>query len=103
IYGTAASPFKNLPWGRCTQKQKGNKILLYLHVFDWPKDGKLLVPGLQSPVRKCRFLANRQSPDCSATEDGIVISVPEKPLDPIDTVLVLEVKNPLMIQNFPNQ
>ncbi len=103
IYGTAASPFKNLPWGRCTQKQKGNKILLYLHIFDWPKDGKLLVPGLQSPVRKCRFLANRQSPDCSATEDGIVISVPEKPLDPIDTVLVLEVKNPLMIQNFPNQ
>ena len=53
IYGTAASPFKNLPWD-AAQKQKGNKIAVS-HVFDWPKDGKLLVPGLQSPVRKCRF------------------------------------------------
>lgn len=98
IYGTQASPFQNLPWGRCTQKQKGNKVLLYLHVFDWPKDGKLLVPGLESPVKKCRFLANRKSLDYTQSEEGILISVPGNPPDPIDTVLVLEVKGPLVIQ-----
>ncbi len=99
IYGTQASPFQSLSWGRCTQKQKGNKVLLYLHVFDWPKDGKLLVPGLKSPVKKCRLLANRKSLDYTATEDGIVISVPVEPLNPIDTVIILEVKNPLVILN----
>ena len=45
IYGTTASPFENIPWGRCTKKDAGNGITqLYLHVFDWPEDGKLEVP-----------------------------------------------------------
>src|SRR5207249_4077423 len=49
IYGTAASPFtKQLPWGRCTTKTSGDTTTLYLHVFDWPKDGQLFVPGLKS-------------------------------------------------------
>ncbi|RQW07490.1 alpha-L-fucosidase, partial [candidate division KSB1 bacterium] len=44
VYGTQASPFKQLDWGRCTQKAIGGDTRLYLHVFDWP-DGKLVVPG----------------------------------------------------------
>jgi alpha-L-fucosidase len=36
IYGTTASPFAKLAWGRATQKP--GKI--YLHVFNWP-DGQL--------------------------------------------------------------
>ena len=41
IHGTTASPFESLPFeGRCTQKPG----VLYLHLFTWPKDGKLLVP-----------------------------------------------------------
>ena len=42
IYGTEAfNWFKTQPaWGRVTHK--GDEI--YLHVFDWPKDGKLVVP-----------------------------------------------------------
>ena len=41
IYGTTASPFAKLPFdGRCTQKPGK----LYLHVFDWPHDRKLVVP-----------------------------------------------------------
>jgi alpha-L-fucosidase len=44
IYGTTASPFeRKLPWGRCTRKVSGPTTTLYLHVFDWPADGKLLV------------------------------------------------------------
>ena len=53
IYGTSASPFpRRLPWGRCTQKQSGGVTTLYRHVFDWPADGQLLVPGLKSKVQK---------------------------------------------------
>ncbi|MFM8733005.1 MAG: hypothetical protein ACKORL_07275 [Phycisphaerales bacterium] len=39
IYGTTASPFERLPWGRATQKPG----ILFLHVWDWPKDGRLEV------------------------------------------------------------
>ena len=39
IYGTTASPFADLTWGRCTKKVGTDTSLLYLHVFDWPADG----------------------------------------------------------------
>ena len=46
IYGTLASPFEQLAWGRCTQKQMaGGVTRLYLHVYDWPKGGKLVLRG----------------------------------------------------------
>ena len=36
IYGTKASPFEKLSWGRCSQKLlPDGKIRLYLYVFDW--------------------------------------------------------------------
>lgn len=53
VYGTEASPFPYLYWGRATRK--GQK--LYLHVFDWPKDGKLIVP-LDNKIKRAVLLAN---------------------------------------------
>ena len=45
IYETTASPFPRLPfYGRATVK--GSTV--YLHVFNWPKDGKLRVAGLNN-------------------------------------------------------
>ena len=60
IYGTDASPFFKLPWGRCTQKETKKGTTLYLHVFDWPKDQVLRVPGLQASIRKAYLLADKQ-------------------------------------------
>lgn len=55
IYGTSASPFTRLPFfGRATVKDN----TLYLHVFDWPADGKLRVPGLANTVRAGRVLGS---------------------------------------------
>ena len=54
IYGTTRSLFLDLPWGRSTTKGR----TLYLHVFDWPADGKLLVPGLRSEVRSAWRVAD---------------------------------------------
>jgi len=88
IYGTTANPFKRLPWGRCTQKPGK----LYLHVFDWPADGKLVVPGLENEVKKAYLLADGKSLDAARDGSKVVVSVPEKPLDPIDTVVVLEIE-----------
>ena len=33
IYGTSASPFFKLTWGRCTQRVEEDGTTLYLHVF----------------------------------------------------------------------
>jgi alpha-L-fucosidase len=89
IYGTTASPFKRLPWGRCTKKPG----VLYLHVFDWPGDGKLIVPGLQNDVTKAYLLADDAKAVLLTTraEEDVVVSVPAKALDAIDTVVVLEI------------
>ena len=48
IYGTTASPLPEQPWGRSTVK--GDTV--YLHVFTWPADGKLRVPGLENASRE---------------------------------------------------
>ena len=51
IYGTTASPFARLAWGRATRKADA----LYLMVFDWPHDGRLLVP-IRGKVKAARML-----------------------------------------------
>ena len=56
IYGTTASPFQKLSWGRCTQKAKGQNTVLYLQVFDWPADGQLVIPELKNNLLKAYAL-----------------------------------------------
>jgi alpha-L-fucosidase len=88
IYGTSASPFLELPWGRCTFK--GEK--LYLHIFDWPHDGVLLLSGLRNEVTKAYLLLDK-SHTFELTRDGdrLAIRLPGKPADDDDTVVVLEI------------
>jgi alpha-L-fucosidase len=59
IYGTQASPFPSLSFGRCTQKEiSKNTTKLYFHVFDWPTDGVLIIPGLDNSVRSAYLLSD---------------------------------------------
>lgn len=93
IYQTAASPFKSLAWGRCTKKSADGNTTLYLHVFQWPTDGQLLVPGLKNPVAKAYLLADAdQRPlDTEAVEAGVRVKLPANAPDPICSVVVLKV------------
>jgi alpha-L-fucosidase len=91
IYGTKASPLKTQPsWGRVTEN--GDNI--YLHVFDWPKDGKLVVPEIGATQAKltARLLADKSELklDQNAETGVVTIDLPAKPLDSIDTVVVLQ-------------
>jgi alpha-L-fucosidase len=86
IYGTSAGPFqRGLPWGRATQKDN----TLYLHVFNWPKDGQLLVPLANKPI-KATLLATGQVLETSTSDNGVTIRVPAEALDKIASVIVLE-------------
>jgi hypothetical protein len=63
IHGTQASPFPSLPWGRCTQRRlDANTTRLYLHVWDRPTDGILVVPGLLNDVRRARPMTTVDKP-----------------------------------------
>lgn len=86
IYGTTAGPFAHLSWGVATRK--GNK--LYLHVFDWPKDGKLRVP-LQSAAKTAYLLGDLGQKLTVAREaERVIVSVPIAAPDAVDSVVVLE-------------
>jgi alpha-L-fucosidase len=92
IYGTSASPFKKLPWGRCTQKADGKNTTLYLHVWNWPGDGKLIVPGLKNSIRSARLLATGGKLRTSLSNDDTVIEVPATAPDAISSTIVLRIK-----------
>ncbi len=104
IYETTASPFAKLAWGRCTKKVSQKGATLYLHVFNWPEDGELLLPGLKNQVKKATFLANHKSVKARQDESGVILSLPAEPLDTIDTVIVVKIKGDIDIQKvLPRQ
>ncbi len=98
IYSTTASPFKRLPWGRCTKKSIAHGARLYLHVFEWPKDGKLLVPGLKNSVQSATLLANGTKLTTAAGPDGVALTIPMAAPDPFSSTIVLDVQGQLDIE-----
>ncbi|MEK7706891.1 MAG: alpha-L-fucosidase [Verrucomicrobiota bacterium] len=91
IYGTKASPFEKLEFGRCTQKSlRGGKTRLYLHVFDRPKDGRLVLPGLANKPLKACFLDGGGKLGVVAGENKVVITLPAELPDKNDTVVALD-------------
>ncbi len=92
IYATQASPFAKLTWGRCTQKRLGDGTTrLFLHVFDWPPDGQLVVPGLVGRPLRAHLLVGGKTLATAAANGALTITVPTVAPDPIATVVVLDV------------
>jgi len=93
IYATKASPFKILLWGRCTQKEFDIGTRLYLHVFEWPEDGILKVPGIYNSPQNSFILADptKEKLNVERWEEALHISLPENPTDEINTIVVLDI------------
>lgn len=90
IYGTTAGPLQGLGWCRTTAKRG----LVYLHVFDWPKGGKLAVEGLGRGVVGARLLSDPSRAKLPVRVDGrrVTIQGPAVAPDPMDTVVVLQIE-----------
>ena len=104
IYGTVASPLGALPWGRCTAKEVGGKWLLYLHVFDWPSDGKLRVPLVGNESSRAWLLADDTRLRTQKVGSDIVvdlIDVARAKIDPDATVVVLELPTKPIVYKAP--
>lgn len=86
IYGTSASPFASLPWGRASRK--GNR--LYLHVFEWPANGALDIP-LQNKVLSVKLLAAPNAKiSATASSNGVRLQLPTVAPDVIATVIAVQ-------------
>jgi len=102
IHGTIASPFTDLSWGRCTQKIIDGGTRLYLHVFIWPGDGRLVVPGIYSNPDRAYILSDREHElGITREEDSIVVQVPDVAPDSMNSVIVLEFKGRPDVNNPP--
>jgi len=99
VYGTAASPFGELEWGRCTRKATPDGTTLYLHVFDWPEDGKLLVPGLKNEIKQAYLLAGKAPLKTHRQDSDVVVSLPREAPDEINSVVVVEVEGTLDVES----
>lgn len=89
VYGAGSSPWGHaLSWGDVTTKDNS----LFLSVFDWPQDGKLYVPGLESNIVSAEILTGdtTQKIDFEKQNDWTIFKVPYKPADA--KVSVIEVK-----------
>jgi alpha-L-fucosidase len=93
IYGTVAGPFDKLDWGRCTQRRlPGGNARLYLHVFDWPKDGKLAVPVKAGSVRQAKLLIEGKPLKVASAQRGIAVEVGPDAPERTASVVVLEMQ-----------
>lgn len=92
IYSTKGSPFGVLPWGRCTHKEDNGNTILYFSVFDWPNDGKLMIPGLKNRVLDSKLLAGDVDLKTVQVEGGIQVNIPLEFPDPIATVVKITVE-----------
>jgi alpha-L-fucosidase len=90
IRGTTRTPLPVQTWGESTLK--GNT--LYLHVFDWPKDGKLVVGGLKSDVKSARLLSTSRAIPMAIKRlrpsDLSISGLPTNPPDAADSVVALD-------------
>ncbi len=86
IYGAHYTPLPDQAWGRTTRK--GDTV--YLHVFEWPAGGKLLVNGFPSVAKTVRMMSGDSIP---FTQEGprLVISVPEQAPDSDDSVIAVSI------------
>jgi alpha-L-fucosidase len=104
IYGTSASPFFKLPWGRCTSRATENGTTLYLHVFNWPENNLLRVPGISTTVSSIRLLSDPAQELSSHFDEGdLLIDLPALMPDPVNTVIVVETRGKLAVtRNIPS-
>jgi alpha-L-fucosidase len=91
IYATKASPLQDLDWGRCTMKTDGKNTRLNLFVFNWPANGKLVVPAITNKAVEARLVATGKKLDVKNENGTIVIGVPAAAPDKIASLIQLTV------------
>jgi alpha-L-fucosidase len=85
IYGTTFGFVPAQPWGVTTCK--GNR--LFLHVFNRPKNGKLLLPGFTNAITKVYSITDKKPLAFNKIGSDVYINLPAFK-DDVNTVFVVE-------------
>jgi alpha-L-fucosidase len=94
IYGTSASIFPALKFGKSTTKEN----TIYLHIFDWPADSKLRIPALISLPKSVYVLSERDKKlEITSSAGEFIITLPRVAPDPAVTVIALEFDSPAVL------
>lgn len=74
VYGAGLSPLGDFPWGTCTS----NGARLFLHVFIWPPQGRLVVPGIFREKVNARMWSRQggESLEVIPGENHIALNLP---------------------------
>lgn len=101
IYRTRGALYlKPLPWGRTTYKKEANgATTVYAHVWDWPADGKLLLPDIQQTPKSARLLARPGALQTTSTSEGVVINLTGSAPDADVSVVAIEFEKPVEVMN----
>jgi alpha-L-fucosidase len=94
IRGTQRTPLDRQAWGDSTVK--GDTI--YLHVMNWPDNGRLVVGGLQGEVKRAYLLADPSQKPLETSRVNpldLAVKLPATAPDPVDTVVALEMTGPV--------
>jgi alpha-L-fucosidase len=98
VYGTTASPFPFLSWGRATRKSQ----TIYLHVFDWPKNGKLIVP-IGNKITKAYLLADAKTMlKVKAGKGNSNIQLPAYSPDKMAAIVAIQIAGEPQVQPIPS-
>lgn len=89
IYGTRGGPWLPGSYGVSTHKQN----VIYVHLLEAPKDGKISLPALPVGVKHVAVLHGADL-HFQQADGKLVIDVPAGSVDAIDTVLKLEIDQP---------
>jgi alpha-L-fucosidase len=63
---------------------------LYLHVWTWPTDGRIVLPGVQQQPTGARMLVRGEAIRTEPSAEGLVVKLPEKAPDAPIAVAVLD-------------
>jgi alpha-L-fucosidase len=97
VYGTNASPWGLFSWGRCTRKEIKDKTVLYFSIFEWPADGKLVIPELKNKVVSALLLSSGNKLKTSASKENTTILLPSNAPDPIASVIKVTVRGKIYV------
>lgn len=94
IYGTEAFDLdKDLhDWGKITCKKMDDKFKLYLHIFNWPLNKKLILTGISDNPERIYLLSDKQNSPIQFSHTGPIteIKLPALQPDPYISVIVVE-------------
>ena len=87
VYGTRGGPLSARDWGVTTQKD--NKV--YVHILNW-FDESLTIPSWGKKIKSAKLFSDKSTLKFIENEYGITIKVPKTKMDPLDTIVELEIK-----------